>query len=537
MQHWAEYDLFGSPALAEPVAAALLGRDTGGGADDTPRDGNAVDDDDDGMSGLPIAPRPSVSYAVLHGVWRSEVRGGSCVAALPPAPQPSAQWILELLSMPLTREPGASKPLPALHMEIGRLEEWCKCWMAGERWAASQTGGPDVFRLHPWQECPGAAKRGEGGDHTETLDESSMAVYSGAAESGAGALERHRTEFGAKIDAFIDASIYDTRGSTALGRQGRAGGVYVLEGFPLREGLDFTERLWNLAHHAYDDTDLSEAVAAVAEGLETRKLQPFIHHGNKSSLAQVIRQALQMAQATTLVDEEAERERIAGQLDLWIDEQPLDPFVHSGLHKLRADFWFYFVSGHLATPRQVEPYLDMEQEPAQLVARFQLLLRVLEVWWLLRQAVPGMPRQFASQVVGALLDHFATALPAAARHDGGDDDDDEASGGGARYEDPLRIIAFLPMYSSEVQDFVATVAGGFDPARYTATATVAQGGGAEQDAAQHARYSLRHMSATPGLVDQHFARDDVQLDLLSDTASDAGGGAGDEYTVFEATHL
>ncbi|KAJ2752306.1 hypothetical protein IWQ56_006756, partial [Coemansia nantahalensis] len=335
-QHWAEYDLSGSPASAELAAAALLGHDA------------------EGAGEADRAPS-STSYAVLHGVWRSETRGGGkCVARLPPAPQPSAQWMLELLSMPLSREPDASKPLQALRMEIGRLETWCQCWMAGERWAAAadDAGGPAAFRAHPWQSSSHDPRRRGSDDEPKTPDESSMAVDACTASPGPGALQRHREDFGAKIDAFIDASIHDTRGSTLLGRQGRARDVHALDGFPAREGLDFTERLWNLAHYAHDDGDLSEAVAAAAEGLETRKLQPFIHHSNKSPMAQVIRQTLQMAQATTLVDEEAERERLAGQLDLWINEQPLDPFVHCGLHKLRADFWFYFVGGHLAPPRQ-----------------------------------------------------------------------------------------------------------------------------------------------------------------------------------------
>ncbi|KAJ2708997.1 hypothetical protein H4R19_004471 [Coemansia spiralis] len=508
-QHWAEYDLFGSPALAEHAAAALVGRETVAEA------------------GSVEPPSSMPSYAVLHGVWRSETRGSSCVAPLPPVPQPSAQWILELLSMPLSQDPDASKPLQALRMEIGRLETWCQCWMAGERWAtpADDSSGPATFRTHPWQsQLRNTRRDDEGRDITETLDESSMAVDGGAAAPALGTLERHRVDFAAKIDAFIDASIHDTRGSTALGRQGRASGVYALDGFPAREGLDFTERLWNLAHYAHDDGDLSEAVAAVAEGLETRKLQPYIHHSNKSPMAQVIRQALQMAQATTLVNEEAERERLAGQLDLWIDKQPLDPLVHIGLHKLRADFWFYFVGGHLAPPRQIEPLLDLEQEPAQLVAQLKLLLRVLEVWWLLRQAVPGMPRQFSAQIVSALLDRFAA--PAAA-----DSSSDQDSG--LHYEIPLRVVAFLPVYSSEVQDFVAAVVGGFDPARYTATAAVASSGGSEPGAHQ-AQFSLRCLTTTPALVDQHFARDDAHLELISASASEAGG---EEYTVFEATHL
>ncbi|KAJ2779616.1 hypothetical protein H4R18_003924, partial [Coemansia javaensis] len=478
IQHWAEFDLFGCPDGGLGDAGALA------------------------------------SYAILHGVWGTAARGGSCRVPLPPAPQPSAQWILEVLSRPLAQDLDAGGPLHALSAEIGRLDAWVECWAAGDKWMAARDGEAGPFRPHPWQQA--AARTDDGEDQTETLDDPATAADPSPTEA-AQMLARHREAFGKRIDEFIDASIYDARGSAAAGQQARADGACALEGFPAREGLDFTERLWSLAHHAHDASDLSEAMAAVAEGLETGRLQPFIHHGNRSPLALAVRQALQMAQATTLVEEEAERERLAAQLDAWVDGQPLDPFVHSGVHKLRADFWFYFVGGRLATPRQVEPFLDLDLEPRLLVTRFRLLLRALGVWWLLRQAAPGMPRQFLCQALGALLGHFAAQLPALDLQPGS-----EADGAATNCDDPLRIVVFLPVYSSEVQDFVAAVAGSFDPARYTVAAADAR----------RTRYSLRCLATTPALFDQQFAPDDAPIDDASDA-----DGPGEEYTVFEATHL
>ncbi|KAJ2567400.1 hypothetical protein GGH12_000293 [Coemansia sp. RSA 1822] len=489
VQHWTEYDLLGSPAQAESStdefkadAADVSNTEDQSRMDivtevtrDTDNAGECADDEADSV--LSVNLGSSMSYAVLHGIWTTEVRRGGCAVEIPPEPSPSAQWVLELLSAPLEQEPDASKPLRELHAEIKRLENWCRSWMAGTRWV-----------------------------DTQQTDE-------------------HRQTFAKKIDEFIDSSIHAARGSTSLGHVRDSD---VLEGFAVREDLDFAERLWTLVRHARDDDDLSESIAAVAEGLETRKLQPYIRQSNDSPLAQVIRQALQMAQAKTLVDAEAEKERLAGQLDTWIDEQPLDPFVQVGLHKLRADFWFYFVSGHLATPRQVEPFLDTEKEPEQLVARFWLLLRVLEVWWLIQQAVPGMPRQFACQTVSALLDHFAAALVWIDR------DSDEESDADAsmypQYENWLKTSIFLPVYSTEVQTFVAAIADGFDPARYTAAAIDPD----TQDAGR-SQYSLILLTKTPGLVDRHFSFDDTQLDVLADASSDMGDL--DDYTVFEAQHI
>ncbi|KAJ2003078.1 hypothetical protein GGI04_003096 [Coemansia thaxteri] len=358
-------------------------------------------------------------------------------------------------------------------------------------------------------------------------------------ESARQALQRHRELFGKRVDEFIDTSIYDTRGSTTLGRLGRAKDIHSLSGFPIREDLDFTERLWNLVHYAHDDSDLSEVIAAIAEGLETRKLQPYIHHkGNGSGdtnqlppLAQLIRDMLHLAQQRTVVDEEAERERLAGQLDLWIEEQPLDAFVYIGLHKLRADFWFYFVAGHLATPRQMEPYLsDEDMEPSRLIAGFWRLLRVLEVWWLIQQAVPGLSRHFASQVVGALLNHFAalsSESPDAAdlieQSEDGAISADAVQSAAAQYATSLNITMFLPLYSSEVQEFVSSVVDGFDPGRYV-TAAISEN-------AEVPKCQLIQLTRNPAQIDAHFAlSDQCDDERLIDEAS----AAEDNYTVFEA---
>ncbi|KAJ2815130.1 hypothetical protein FBU31_007044, partial [Coemansia sp. 'formosensis'] len=407
--HWAEYDLLGSPAhstetLEDEVRfmTGLSGRPaTRGHSAHSNADAEQMDVGDNAEIESVSSDMfsTSTSYVTLHSVWTVEPKDNNCIIDLPPFPPPSAQWMLELVSTPLALEPEANKSLKALYMEVKRLETWCACWMSGTKWIDTSSKEDGAFSPHPWQNGPGDANT------TETMPDSKDTMQAGKS------LDDHRELFGKRVDEFIDASIHDTRGSTTLGRLGRAKDIHNLSGFPVREDMDFTERLWNLSHYAYDDSDLSEVIAAIAEGLETRRLQPYIHHshadGHISPLAQLIRDLLHMAQQKTLVDEEAERERLAGQLDLWIEEQPLDAFVNIGLHKLRADFWFYFVAGHLATPKQMESYLsDGSMEPSQLIAGFWKLLRVLEVWWLLQQAAPSLPRHFASQIVGSLLRYF-----------------------------------------------------------------------------------------------------------------------------------
>ncbi|KAJ2688479.1 hypothetical protein IWW39_002170 [Coemansia spiralis] len=529
VQHWAEYDLLGSPAYSTELIkdddarflAGLSARSAPGGQPNHP-DIDRMDLDDSGETESVSSEclSASTSFVTLHSVWAVEPKDGNCIVNIPPLPTSSAQWMLELVSTPLALEPEANKSLKALGMEIKRLETWCACWMSGTKWVDTSRKDGDTFSLHPWQ----ALERHHKGD-------------AGASSR----LSRHRELFGKRVDEFLDASINDTRGSSTLGPPGRAKDAHSLDVFPVRKDMDFTERLWNLSHYAYDDSDLSEVIEAIAEGLETRQLQPYIRHSHAdrliSPLAQLIRNSLQMAQQKTLVDEKAERERLAAQLDLWIEEQPLDAFVNIGLHKLRADFWFYFVTAHLATPKQMESYLsDQDMDPSRLIAGFWKLLRVLEAWWLVQQAVPGMPRHFVLQIVGALLSYFEAADaadPDSSPEDKAGSEDDHDSGSAAcLYETRLRVTMYLPLYSAEVQEFVASIVDGFDPARY---AVAAMG----DLSAVASKCRLIQLTRNPAQVDLQFSNENGELihDQLptdDDAPTDDGNAAEDNYAMFEA---
>ncbi|PIA18268.1 hypothetical protein COEREDRAFT_6514 [Coemansia reversa NRRL 1564] len=547
-QHWAEYELLGSPSHTDDpdnvssLDAIIKRSGCHRGADD---DAVSFSGSDEALSSIDsLDESTSTSYTVLHGVWSSEVRSGSFTAQFPPVPPPSTQWIIELLSMPLAREADPNTPLMALYMEIKRLETWCICWAAGSKWISTQdmaeSGRNNLngFVLHPWQIASrNSGGRRDYGENTETIDEACMENRTSGTDGTTTELENHRRVFGQKIDEFIDKAIDETRGNNGIEQCERVKMNDTLEEFSVRKDLDFTEKLWALAHHAYDESDLSEIMAAVAEGLETQRLQPFINDGNQSPLALVIRQALLIAQAQTLVDEEAERERLSGQLDTWIDERPLEPFVNIGLYKLRTDLWTHFVGARLATTRQMEPFLDESMGPIQMISRFWLLLRVLEVWWLVRQAAPGLPRQHSCQVIDSLLELFAAALPAIDRQDNRDVVDGSVDCRMPRYEDCLRVSLFLPVYSGEVQSFAAAVAKGFEPTRCTITATdIKSDSAANQTAGHRSKYSLLHFAKTPALIDQHFANDNMQLDTLLDNVSDATG-TDEGYTIFEARHI
>ncbi|KAJ1771176.1 hypothetical protein LPJ74_002566 [Coemansia sp. RSA 1843] len=524
IQCWTEYDLLGSPDSSESSLeealqpSAIPVPDSG---DDVSM--HSASEGNSTSFGHADIPPLSLSYVSLHGVWTSEpvAGGGNCKIELPPMPPPATQWILEMVSMPLAQEPDASRSLWALHMEIKRLDAWCHSWISSTKWIEDES---KTFTAHAWQSSRKQPDVMESGSEHPKKQQS---------------LEEHRETFGKKIDDFMDTSIYDTSGSTTLGRLGRTRDIHALAGFPVREDLDFTERLWNLSHDAHDDSDLSEIVAAVAEGLETKKLQPYIHQNNRTPLGQLIRDALQVAHLKTLVDDEAEKERLAGQLDVWIDKRPLDAFVHVGVHKLRADFWFYFVGGHLATPRQLEPFVATEIEPERIVPRFWLLLRVIEVWWLVQQAVPGMPQQFMRQTVGAVLSYFSNYLEAidhnvqkqCSDNNNNNSSSSSASDLVAPYLDPLKLTLYLPMYSTDVQEFATSIADGFPPARFIAAATSGWQSDAEESGASTMlapKHRMLYFTKTPGLVDMHFAADqDVEEVFDSERHSD-------EYAVFEA---
>ncbi|KAJ2607939.1 hypothetical protein H4S08_004646 [Coemansia sp. RSA 1365] len=546
-QHWAEYELLGSPSQTDDsdnVSSldAIIKRS--GCHKGTENDAVSFSGSDEAPSSIDsLDQTTSTSYTVLHGIWSSEVRSGSFTAQFPPVTPPSTQWIIELMSMPLSREADTNTPLMTLYMEIKRLETWCICWAGGSKWISTQdmeeSGRKNLngLVLHPWQiASKNSGGQQEYGENTETIDEACMDSKMSGADGSATELENHRHAFGQKIDEFIDKAIDETRGNNTAEQHENVKVNDTLEEFSAREDLDFTEKLWTLAHHAYDESDLSEMMAAVAEGLETQRLQPFINDSNQSPLALVIRQALLIAQTQTLVDEEAEREQLSSQLDTWIDERPVEPFVNIGLYKLRTDLWTHFVGARLATPRQMEPFLDETMDPVQMISRFWLLLRVLEIWWLIRQAAPGLPRQHSCQVIDSLLDLFAAALPAIDRQSN-DAVDEGVDYRMPKYEDCLRVLLFLPVYSGEVQSFAAAVAKGFEPTRCTITATdIKSENSTNQIVGDRSKYSLLHFAKTPALIDQHFAHNDMQLDTLLDNTSDATS-TDEVYTIFEARHV
>ncbi|KAJ1952928.1 hypothetical protein EC988_003289 [Linderina pennispora] len=462
VQQWAEYDLLGSQLLGDETT--VLGDDMAGDM-------------------LPA------SFVTLRGIWDMDTKG-PLVVELPPEPPASAQWMLELVSLPLLAEPEPNKSLWALYMEITRLDSLCASWAGGKRWMEDAS----TFRPHVWQQ---EIKR----DLEPFADEGQIAREEGY--KAADKLAEHREAFGQRVDEFIEASIKDPRGTTMFSRLGRTAPRHSASGFPERPDLDFTERLWNIAHFAYDSSDLSELLTAVAEGLETGKLQPYIQHTNQAPLAQLIKETLKLAQQKNLMDADQEHERLAQQLDLWIDEQPQDALVAVGAQKLRNDFWFYFVNGQLATPKQMSVFLDMDVEPKELVKRFWVLLRIMEVWWLVQQGVPGLPRHYVCQVVSALIEHFSAAL------------DSEAA-----YEEALRVTLFLPVYATEVQEFVGAIGEGFDPTRYT---IVMQEPG---------RSRLVILTKTAGMLGSAFNADEA----VAAAGILEGGDEAifDDYAVFEA---
>ncbi|KAJ2858632.1 hypothetical protein J3B02_000011 [Coemansia erecta] len=549
--HWVEYDLLGSPvnsaeASSDSLSAALALL----GSSRNPQDSIKQDDEDaacDDLETRSISDVDSVasttdlgsssSFVVFHGVWETEKIDFGVSVSLPLMPPPaSSQWMLELVSTPLIRDTEAHSQLRKLYMEIKRLETWCECWMAGTKWMDTEQeqkqkadGGlmaqqsTAMFRCHEWQKSDDSLDSAEDRDNSEGA---STGTVKEEDVDGASALEKHRSRLGKMIDRFIDTSIQGLLQESEVpidsaannDPMGAADPSDMLE-FPVRQDLDFVEQLWLLAHQGHDDNDLSEMLAAVAEGLETRRLQPLIHANNQSPLAQVIRDALLMAQKTSLVDVTDERDRLAMQLDLWIDEQPLDAFVLMGIQKIRADFWYLLVAQRLATPRQIGVFLDPQLEPRCLVARFWCLLRVLEIWWLAKQAVPGLPRIYVNQIVASALDHFAAKLKT----------EGESGLVEKMYFADVKVAVYLPMYSSEVQDFVASIAQGFDPTRYAAMAMNSTQG---HHLATKISSRMVQLTKTPALVDQHFSVDsDDSGNLLLDTSSQSE----DTYTVFEAS--
>ncbi|KAI7832116.1 hypothetical protein BX661DRAFT_197302 [Kickxella alabastrina] len=362
-------------------------------------------------------------YVVLHGVWAQDTEAGPAMGrvGVPPDPPASTQWALELVAG--THQPGGggggggSPALHQLYREIGRLDDCHAAWAHAKPWQASLSGS---------------------------------------------ALAGHREQFGRLLDALLGAGA----GASASSGGASPGAAQDEDGFPRRPDVDFGDRLWLLAaEHARDADDLGEILAAVAEALESGVLQPVLRCQNQCPVACELRRAL--AAPETAAD-------AAAQLDAWAaPPHVFRVFAELGWEKLRADIGHWLASAQLGL---AGAQLGPAGSDLGSTSHLRSLARAAELWWLAREAVPGLPPAFVRQAVVGTLAWLA------ANTDGG--------GGGE-----LRAMVALPMYSREVLDFTHALATAAGPAQY-AVQGVGPGG--------HGRRSTL-LTRTPAQVDAHFA--------------------------------
>ena len=127
--------------------------------------------------------------------------------------------------------------------------------------------------------------------------------------------------------------------------------------FQPRDDLDFTEQLWMFTRHVTSSAELIGVLEHVCEAVLLRKLQPYIHHGKQSTLANLFRQSLSASNHD-------QRQVVASKLQsLLTEEKALGCLVEIGVEKMWRDYSSFFISNSLATASQLEEFFPHHGDP------------------------------------------------------------------------------------------------------------------------------------------------------------------------------
>lgn len=141
-----------------------------------------------------------------------------------------------------------------------------------------------------------------------------------------------------------------------------------------RSNFDFTDHLWKILSNCTNYQDLVEALKYTFVALSNGELQPMVHRGNNTMVAQLVR------------DSFTGKLRIPNLAGLY----PVELLVEIGVQKLKQDYLFAFLSKDLATRENLEPFvqqtggefndqfkkLEKMHSVIELIAMFQFYLKI-----------------------------------------------------------------------------------------------------------------------------------------------------------------
>ncbi|KAI9106302.1 hypothetical protein DFS34DRAFT_58285 [Phlyctochytrium arcticum] len=233
---------------------------------------------------------------------------------------------------------------------------------------------------------------------------------------------------------------------------------------PERRDLDFTERLWNfIKEHVETVADIVIVINAVIEELESGRLQPLVNKANQTGFARIIRDCYRLARMQTAPDYDEQKEAISRTFEYWL-EQPLELVVEIGLWKLKRDSFHHLIAGGVASYDQLDASLDATLPFKVQVERHQKLLRVVELWSLVKSNILQMPLDGLRSLVQDALDlYFPSTKPT--------DDEHDQLGNPMDPEAAVSYKLSLPRFSNEGGRGLTSMIAGFEPSLWNLFAT------------------------------------------------------------------
>ncbi|KAI8838565.1 RZZ complex, subunit zwilch [Chytriomyces cf. hyalinus JEL632] len=212
---------------------------------------------------------------------------------------------------------------------------------------------------------------------------------------------------------FGDANDETSNFKTSAGAQNAVGGMAGSNLLatsetllPLREDLDFTEKLWNLCCELGKGSDIKIVFSRIAEELKSGALQPMISKNNTTCLAIMIRECLKLARTNTSVDFTTRQQAVFASVDEFLAD-PLNWLLEIGVWKMRRDYNFHLTNVNLANWKQLDPFIGASVPAQSQITQLKQLHNVVEIWSLLHMHVPGgLPQTSARALVAALLDRY-----------------------------------------------------------------------------------------------------------------------------------
>ncbi|XP_071124991.1 protein zwilch homolog [Mytilus edulis] len=130
-----------------------------------------------------------------------------------------------------------------------------------------------------------------------------------------------------------------------------------------RDNFDFTDYLWKILSNCTSYQELIDPFRYIFTALSNGELQPMVHRGNNTMVAQLVR------------DSFSGKLRIPNLAGLY----PVELLVEIGIEKLRQDYTYAFLSKDLATRENLEPFLKSSSDFSTQLVQLEKMHSVIEM--------------------------------------------------------------------------------------------------------------------------------------------------------------